>query len=138
MRIYVRWGYARSLGEYIPKGEYEDDDPALYGMAAYLLENGHAVEAGTSYVTENFADQEPTFTVVEDDDPEDGSVDDLDIATEANADLEAVAKEFDLEAMTRAELRVLAADLGIAGAGSLTKTEALDVLKSHFEDDAQG
>jgi hypothetical protein len=45
MTILVRWGYrgAPSGERYIPPGEYDENDESLFGLADYLLANGHAV-----------------------------------------------------------------------------------------------
>lgn len=39
---------APSGGRAIPGGEYSEDDPALFGLAEYLVQNGHAVWVGTA------------------------------------------------------------------------------------------
>lgn len=48
MRIQVKRSFSgRITGEqWIVAGEYDADDPALFGCAAYLVENGFAVAVG--------------------------------------------------------------------------------------------
>lgn len=43
--IKVLWGYrgAPSNGQYIAPGQYDENDEHLFGLAQYLLQNGHAV-----------------------------------------------------------------------------------------------
>jgi len=45
MRIRVRYNYRGkpSQERVIEAGDYEDSDPRLFGLAQYLVKNGHAV-----------------------------------------------------------------------------------------------
>lgn len=121
MRIQVRWGYALSLGQYIPPGIYESDDPALFGLAQYLLDNGHAALEGTLDVP---------FEDAEGDEDDDLAVESLTETIQPNPDLVIVAAGINFEDKTRAELRLLAADLGFKGVANLSKTDLLEMLNT--------
>lgn len=45
----------------IPPGHYDDSDPRIFGLAAYLVENGHAVEVEREYLVR--ADADESFVV---------------------------------------------------------------------------
>lgn len=68
MRIYVNHDYrgARTGLQIIPKGEYDADDPQLYGLAQYLVENGHArvTEDDPPQTETSAGDAETTVTEV--------------------------------------------------------------------------
>lgn len=42
MRIKVNDGYRVAFGQHIDAGEYDEKDPALFGLATYLVANHHA------------------------------------------------------------------------------------------------
>ena len=125
MRINVRWGYAVSLGVYIPAGEYAIDDEALQGLGQYLLDNGHALPVGES--------AQPDWMAIADSVDDDAEGDDEDWINDIpvdnpSADLIAVARGMDFDNMTRAELRALWGDLGFEGASGMSKTDLVEKL----------
>lgn len=136
-KIHVRWGYAVSLGQYIPAGIYGIDDERLLGLGQYLLDNGHAltVDAPIQREDPHKALTEKQVASLDDDDD---SADDLTPADIVSKDLIAVALAMDFDAMTRAELRTLAADLGLAVTANMSKTEVLETLTQWRNQHAQG
>ena len=44
-KIHLRYAYRGHMSKerLIPAGEYDDHDPVIMGIAAYLIKNGHAV-----------------------------------------------------------------------------------------------
>lgn len=101
MKIRLQSGYrGRPSGEqYIVPGEYDGADPALFGLADYLVETGHAV------VTEH--DPEP-LPAAEDDTAPAGAP---------------------LEDMTVAQLKTLADGLGVDLGGARSKADIIDRLR---------
>ena len=46
IRVFNNYGGRRTHEQRIPAGDYSEDDPRLFGLADYLIENGHAVQVG--------------------------------------------------------------------------------------------
>jgi hypothetical protein len=108
-RLYVlrNYGGATTGGGRIEPGEYAADDPALYGLADYLVENGHAYWLSDS--------------------------DDALMAVghhESLGTLTAVGDSESLDALSIRELRALAAERGIDLAGFTRKDDIVAAIEA--------
>lgn len=119
-----------SGGHRIAPGEYAEDDPALCGLASYLVDNRHAVWVAELVSTEG---TEESATIEEQ--PEETimggvSVPGITEETENSADA-----EIDYSAMTKAELTELADERGIAigNPKNITKGEIIALLEAGGE-----
>jgi len=46
IHVLRNYGGSKTGEQRIAAGDYSDDDPRLFGLADYLIENGHAVQVG--------------------------------------------------------------------------------------------
>lgn len=119
-----------SGGRRIAPGEHTEDDPALFGLAAYLVDNRHAVWVAELVSTEGAEEsatieEQPEETVIGGE-----SIPGITEETENSADA-----EIDYSAMTKAELAELADERGIAigNPKNITKDEIIALLMGETE-----
>lgn len=106
----------------IHPGEYANDDPALFGLADYLVDNRHAEAVDEPIVEETVNDGEPVITIhVDGNPPPDATLIAAPLPNEQNAEPLAteeadelqpseVEAEVSLDEMTKADLKAFATD----------------------------
>ena len=135
MNVHVLKGYRGrpSNEQFIPPGVYSDDDERLFGLAAYLIENGHAIEIGIQ--TEPAA--KPTI------DPEPQAVKFLTEKQLGEADApqsdgdssKSVKAVPDLESLSLEDLKVKATELQLQFRSRASKPELIALIEAALAKD---